>query len=78
MYFKHYFVFAGFSALSPLKEIRPFVPLLFFHGALLFFPTGIHQSGFHQRKFPITKQPTTTKSFHGLTVESPPGYTAPL
>jgi hypothetical protein len=45
LYFKHYFVFAGFSALSPLKEIRPFVPLLFFHAGL-FFPTGIHQSGF--------------------------------
>jgi hypothetical protein len=45
LYFKHYFVFAGFLALSPLKEIRPFVPLLFFPGGL-FFPTGIHQSGF--------------------------------
>jgi hypothetical protein len=40
MNFKHYFVFAGFSALSPLKEIRPFVPLLFFPGGL-FFPSGI-------------------------------------
>jgi hypothetical protein len=36
LYFKHYFVFAGFSALSPLKEIRPFVPLLFFRGELFF------------------------------------------
>jgi hypothetical protein len=53
MYFKHYFAFAGFSALSPLKEIRPFVPLLFFRGDCSFFPSGIHQSGFHQRNFPM-------------------------